>query len=475
MRRLLIASASRGVRALTTAPGASAASSTTTAQGLRGFAATARCVSGMVCLFLTAAAPRGPQPAHNQTPGTPLAACAPPIRTGQEENRPSGRSPHKEEKQARTPICHGHAPLEQPPPLPSSIKHSASSATASTTHAARPLPTLAWAALGAAGAGLAYPAPAAASSAAAAADPPAQAAVAAEGEAASVDVYAPPDPPPSGLPAHVTLYQYEVCPFCCKAKAALDFYGVPYTVVEVSPLTKRQLKWGPHRKVPVAVLDDGSVVADSSAIVSRLAAGARAEAGGKKGGWLKRASPSSSTATTTTPDGGDTVVPPPVAEAAWRRWVDGRLVRVLTLNIYRTPGEAWQAFDYITEAGNFGGALETGAARVVGAGMMWAIAGRLASKYGIAEAPRDALASVGREWVGGALGGGARPFAGGVAGPDLADLSAFGVWRAVRGTDTFSAAMEGNPALAAWYGRMEGAVGPSARVEEAGAEAATAA
>jgi microsomal prostaglandin-E synthase 2 len=165
---------------------------------------------------------------------------------------------------------------------------------------------------------------------------------------------------------------------------------------------------------------------------------------------------------------------PAAVETAWRRWVDGRLVRVLTLNIYRTAREAWQAFDYITEAGDFGGPVETGAARVVGAAMMWGIAGRLAKKYGILEGPRDALASVGKEWVDGALGGGARPFAGGEAGPDLADLSAFGVWRAVRGTDTFAAAMDGNAELGAWYARMEGVVGPSARVEGGTAAAAAA-
>lgn len=31
-----------------------------------------------------------------------------------------------------------------------------------------------------------------------------------------------------GLPKAITLYQYEVCPFCCKAKAALDYYKVLY-------------------------------------------------------------------------------------------------------------------------------------------------------------------------------------------------------------------------------------------------------
>jgi glutathione S-transferase len=53
---------------------------------------------------------------------------------------------------------------------------------------------------------------------------------------------------------------------------------IPYRAVEVNPLTKAELKWGPHRHVPVALLDQ-EVLADSSAIVSRLAAeaeGARA-------------------------------------------------------------------------------------------------------------------------------------------------------------------------------------------------------
>ena len=29
-----------------------------------------------------------------------------------------------------------------------------------------------------------------------------------------------------GLPREITLYQYEVCPFCCKVKAFLDYYKV---------------------------------------------------------------------------------------------------------------------------------------------------------------------------------------------------------------------------------------------------------
>ena len=107
---------------------------------------------------------------------------------------------------------------------------------------------------------------------------------------AATGLFSPPPPssPSSPRPPPLTLYQYEVCPFCCKVKAVLDFYDVPYRVVEVSPLTKRQLNWGTHRKVPVLALGevgkDGEafapppgveVLADSSLIISRIAAEAR--------------------------------------------------------------------------------------------------------------------------------------------------------------------------------------------------------
>ena len=46
---------------------------------------------------------------------------------------------------------------------------------------------------------------------------------------------------------------------------------IPYRTVEVSPLTKKQLKWADYKKVPVAVLD-GEAYGDSTAIITRLAA-----------------------------------------------------------------------------------------------------------------------------------------------------------------------------------------------------------
>lgn len=38
----------------------------------------------------------------------------------------------------------------------------------------------------------------------------------------------------------------------------------------------------------------------------------------------------------------------------WRKWVDSSLVHMLSPNIYRTMKEAYQAFEYFSEVGNFG-------------------------------------------------------------------------------------------------------------------------
>ncbi len=72
---------------------------------------------------------------------------------------------------------------------------------------------------------------------------------------------------------------------------------IPYRAVEVNPLTKKELKWGAHRKVPVAMLDE-EVLLDSSVIISRLAAEAEAAKAQaqqpKKGGWMgRKAAPAS--------------------------------------------------------------------------------------------------------------------------------------------------------------------------------------
>ena len=38
-----------------------------------------------------------------------------------------------------------------------------------------------------------------------------------------------------------TLYQYQTCPFCCKARAFLDYFGLNYDVIEVNSVTRKQV------------------------------------------------------------------------------------------------------------------------------------------------------------------------------------------------------------------------------------------
>ena len=60
-----------------------------------------------------------------------------------------------------------------------------------------------------------------------------------------------------------------------------------------------------------------------------------------------------------------------------------------------------------------------------------------------------------------------RPFLGGSQ-PNLADLAAYGVLKAVERTPTFEDAMKGSPKARAWYARVAEAIGPSSRVSTEG-------
>lgn len=300
-----------------------------------------------------------------------------------------------------------------------------------------------------------------------------QAAAAATAAAAAVETEQAVDTPPKNpytidasqikgeLPKSIVLYQYEVCPFCCKVKAFLDYHKLPYRVVEVNPLTKAELKWSEYKKVPVVLLDEKQQVNDSSAIISRLDAEIKAveksrEMAGRKTGGLKLRNDKSRTL------GGfeDVLRSSKEEEERWRRWVDERFVRVITVNIYRTARESWQTFDYITDHGNFTW-FQREAARIAGSTMMWALSSRLKKKYGIEGDVREVLFACADEWSE-AVGNG--KFLGGDT-PNLADLAVFGVIRSVVGTDTFMD-LQHKTSISPWYERMMTAVGESSVVRD---------
>lgn len=60
----------------------------------------------------------------------------------------------------------------------------------------------------------------------------------------------------SSLLPSIKLYQYQTCPFCCKTRAFLDYYGINYEIVEVNPLFRKEIKFSKYRKVPFIVCSD---------------------------------------------------------------------------------------------------------------------------------------------------------------------------------------------------------------------------
>ncbi len=47
----------------------------------------------------------------------------------------------------------------------------------------------------------------------------------------------------------LTLFQFQTCPFCCKVRAALDYFGLNYDIIEVNSVMRQQVQrevvdWG---------------------------------------------------------------------------------------------------------------------------------------------------------------------------------------------------------------------------------------
>ncbi|XP_059571580.1 prostaglandin E synthase 2 isoform X2 [Alligator mississippiensis] len=80
---------------------------------------------------------------------------------------------------------------------------------------------------------------------------------------------------PAQLPEgslQLTLYQYKTCPFCSKVRAFLDYHGLPYEIVEVNPVMRKEIKFSSYRKVPILLTNTGNSLQlnDSSVIISAV-------------------------------------------------------------------------------------------------------------------------------------------------------------------------------------------------------------
>ncbi|CAN8287466.1 unnamed protein product [Cochlearia groenlandica] len=231
-------------------------------------------------------------------------------------------------------------------------------------------------------------------------------------------------------PKEVVLYQYEACPFCNKVKAFLDFNKIPYKVVEVNPISKKEIKWSEYKKVPILTVD-GEQMVDSSVIIDSL---------------FQKMHPEISKSEDD-------------EETKWRKWVDNHLVHLLSPNIYRNTSEALESFDYITTHGNFS-FTERIVAKYAGATAMYFVSKRLKKKYNITD-ERASLYEAAETWVDALK---ERPYLGGST-PNLADLAVFGVLRPIRYLRSGKDMVE-NTRIGEWYSRMEETVGEPSRIVE---------
>ena len=220
------------------------------------------------------------------------------------------------------------------------------------------------------------------------------------------------------------LYQYEVCPYCCKVKAVLDYKKLPYEKIEVNPMTNEEITFaGDHDKVPVLV-DGEKVVIESNDIIhyldekypERPIFAKTREFQEKQSGWIK--------------------------------YVDEELVQVLPANIYRNLPEALDSFKYITKVGKFprwkryylalGGAIA-----------MTIVAKKGMKKRGIID-PRKSLQETLAKW---STALGQKKFMGGEQ-PDVSDLVTAGILASVHEMKVWKFINEQKP-IAAWYDRLQ--------------------
>jgi microsomal prostaglandin-E synthase 2 len=226
---------------------------------------------------------------------------------------------------------------------------------------------------------------------------------------------------------NVTLYQFELCPYCHKVKAAMEAKGIAFTKVEVNPMNKKELPPlpdGAPRKVPV-IRVNGDTVFDSTKIVEYL------EARDSSG---LRLTPSD----------------PQLREKSElvERWVNDDLSYVLPTVIYGTWGEALKAAQVVAKTSNFG-FVQNAMVRAGGSLIMHQVAKRIVAKRGGGTPAAMLAAEMDKfeEWLGD------RDF---VCGSEISvgDVATHGCLTCIQDFPAFATIMA-RPRVAAWFQRVQ--------------------
>lgn len=274
--------------------------------------------------------------------------------------------------------------------------------------------------------------------------------------------------PATDLGLDLTLYQYQTCPFCCKVRAFLEFYGIPFKIVEVNPVMRQQLKFSKYKKVPILIVEEKESskkhqLNDSSVIISILGSLFIDLPSGLET-ILKYYVPLSYTN-----EEGKTVEEVMnkyfimfgdnykhntedylKKERQWRKWADSEFVHVLSPNIYRSYDEALQSFNYFSEVGEWEKNFSTFERLIViyvGATAMYFVGKRLKKKHALKEDVRQSLYDACKKWMKEI--GSKRKFMGGEL-PNLADLAVYGMLSSIEGCLAFQDLLA-NTNIGPWY------------------------
>ena len=227
---------------------------------------------------------------------------------------------------------------------------------------------------------------------------------------------------------NITLYQFQLCPFCHKVRAALELKGIPYRSVEVAPGNKKELPELPPeapRKVPVLQAGD-ELIWDSSTIliaIDRITGSADVRLGLEEGGHSEQV-------------------------LQFEEWVDDELMPALPTVIYDTWGNALRAAQITARESNFG-AWEAFKVRVGGSLIMKLIVKRILKRKGrtdghswLAECLEYAEEQLGdKQFVTGAQ-------------PTIADAALHGAFKCVEEFPVFEQ-IRARPTLFAWFNRVQ--------------------
>lgn len=221
------------------------------------------------------------------------------------------------------------------------------------------------------------------------------------------------------------LYQYKVCPFCCKVRALLAYKKIPYDAIEVHPLNKKEISFSKdYRKVPIFIDAEGNQVNDSTNIMRYIDDKYPSQAAFEKDPARK------------------------AREEKWLDWADKKLVRALPPLIYKTLSDSIQAFDYISKEEKFSW-VQKQFIKYSGAAVMTLVAKKSAKDQGI-QNPEEHLKKCLKDWVEAFEG---KSFLGGDK-PNAADLASFGILKSISFLPAFELVKQ-NAQAYAWFERLE--------------------